>query len=78
VARVSQVKLHVPIKDNDLDMNISKIIEYLEHGYNEILSQKHIKQKQNYPNDSGINKVKDNQTRVTYWVPSKLNICTDK
>jgi hypothetical protein len=27
VARVSQVKLHVPIKDNDLDMNINKIIE---------------------------------------------------
>jgi hypothetical protein len=26
VARVSQVKLHVPIKDNDdLDMNINKI-----------------------------------------------------
>jgi hypothetical protein len=27
VARVSQVKLHVPIKDNDLDMNINKITE---------------------------------------------------
>jgi hypothetical protein len=27
VARVSQVKLHVPIKDNDLDMNIDKITE---------------------------------------------------
>jgi hypothetical protein len=25
VARVSQVKLHVLIKDNDLDMNINKI-----------------------------------------------------
>jgi hypothetical protein len=25
VARVSQVKLHVPIKNNDLDMNINKI-----------------------------------------------------
>jgi hypothetical protein len=25
VSRVSQVKLHVPIKDNDLDMNINKI-----------------------------------------------------
>jgi translation initiation factor IF-3 len=44
VARVSQVKLHVPIKDNDLDMNINKITEYLEHGYNEILTQNHIKQ----------------------------------
>jgi hypothetical protein len=43
VARVSQVKLHVPIKDNDL-MNINKITEYLEHGYNEILTQNHIKQ----------------------------------
>jgi hypothetical protein len=27
VARVSQVKLHVPIKDNDLDMNINNITE---------------------------------------------------
>jgi hypothetical protein len=27
VARVSQVKLHVPIKNNDLDMNINKITE---------------------------------------------------
>jgi hypothetical protein len=27
VASVSQVKLHVPIKNNDLDMNINKIIE---------------------------------------------------
>jgi hypothetical protein len=28
VSRVSQVKLHVPIKDNDdLDMSINKIIE---------------------------------------------------
>jgi hypothetical protein len=27
VARVSQVKLHVPIKDNDLDININKITE---------------------------------------------------
>jgi hypothetical protein len=25
VARVSQVKLHVPIKDNDLDMDINRI-----------------------------------------------------
>jgi hypothetical protein len=25
VAHVSQVKLHVPIKNNDLDMNINKI-----------------------------------------------------
>jgi hypothetical protein len=25
--------------------------------------------------DKGVNKVKDNQTRVTYWVPSKLNLC---
>jgi hypothetical protein len=25
VARVSQVKLHVPIKDNDLDININKL-----------------------------------------------------
>jgi hypothetical protein len=45
VARVSQVKLHVPIKDNnDLDMNINKIIEQLEHGYNEILTQNQIMQ----------------------------------
>jgi hypothetical protein len=45
VARVSQVKLHVPIKDNDdLDKNINNITEQLEHGYNEILSQNHIKQ----------------------------------
>jgi hypothetical protein len=27
VAHVSQVKLHVPIKDNDLDMNINNITE---------------------------------------------------
>jgi hypothetical protein len=27
VACVSQVKLHVPIKDNDLDTNINKITE---------------------------------------------------
>jgi translation initiation factor IF-3 len=44
VARVSQVKLHVPIKNNDLDMNINKITKYLEHGYNEILTENHIKQ----------------------------------
>jgi hypothetical protein len=45
VAHVSQVKLHVPIKDNDdLDMNINKITKKLEHGYNEILSQNHVKQ----------------------------------
>jgi hypothetical protein len=45
VARVSQVKLHVPIKDNDdLDMNINKMTESLEHGYNEILTQNHVKQ----------------------------------
>jgi hypothetical protein len=44
VARVSQVKLHVPIKDNDLDMNINKITEKLEHEYNEILTQNHVKQ----------------------------------
>jgi hypothetical protein len=41
VARVSQVKLYVPIKDNnDLVMNINKITELLEHGYNEILIPK--------------------------------------
>jgi hypothetical protein len=32
----------------------------------------------NYPNDSGVNKVKGNRNRVTYWVPSKLNLCMDK
>jgi hypothetical protein len=38
VARVSQVKLHVPIKDNDdLDMNINKITEKMEHGRNVVL-----------------------------------------
>jgi hypothetical protein len=35
VARVSQVKLHVPININDLDMNINRITKELEHGYNE-------------------------------------------
>jgi hypothetical protein len=50
-------------------MNINKIIEYLEHGYNEILTQKPYKAVANYPSDSWVNKVKDNQTRVTYWVP---------
>jgi hypothetical protein len=44
VARVSQVKLHVPININDLDMNINIITKELEHGYNKILSQNHIKQ----------------------------------
>jgi translation initiation factor IF-3 len=44
VARVSQVKLHIPIKDNDLDMKINKITKQLEHGYNEILTQNHVKQ----------------------------------
>jgi hypothetical protein len=44
VAHVSQVKLHVPIKDNDLGMNINKITKKLEHGYNEILTQNHVKQ----------------------------------
>jgi hypothetical protein len=28
VARVSQVKLHVPININDLDMNINRITKY--------------------------------------------------
>ena len=37
VAHVSQVKLHVPIKDNDLNMNINKITKQLEHGYKEII-----------------------------------------
>jgi hypothetical protein len=40
VARVYQVKLHVPIKINDLDMNINNITKKLEHGYNEILIPK--------------------------------------
>jgi hypothetical protein len=44
VARVSQVKLHVLININDLDMNINKITEELEHGYIEILTQNHVKQ----------------------------------
>jgi hypothetical protein len=44
VARVSQVKLHVPINNNDLDMNINKKTKKLEHGYNEILTQNHVKQ----------------------------------
>jgi hypothetical protein len=26
----------------------------------------------NYPSDSGVNKVRDKQSRMTYWVPSKL------
>ena len=43
---------------------------------NEILTQNHIEQQQNYPNDSRVKQgKKDKQTRVTYWVPSKLNIC---
>jgi translation initiation factor IF-3 len=37
VARVSQVKLHVPININDLDMNINRITKYLEHGYKNII-----------------------------------------
>ena len=57
VARVSQVKLHIPIKDNDLDMKINKITKQLEHGYNEILTQNCVKQYQNYPSDSGVDKV---------------------
>jgi hypothetical protein len=40
VARVSQVKLHVPIKNNDLDMNINKITVQLEHEDNVILNPK--------------------------------------
>jgi hypothetical protein len=45
VARVSRVKFHVPIKDNDdFDMNINKMTEQLEHGYNKILTQNHVKQ----------------------------------
>jgi hypothetical protein len=45
LARVSQVKLHVPIKDNnDLVMKINKITEELDHGYNEILTQNNVKQ----------------------------------
>jgi hypothetical protein len=45
VARVSRVKLHVPIKDNDdFEKNINKTTEQLEHGYNEILTQNHVKQ----------------------------------
>jgi translation initiation factor IF-3 len=40
VACVSQVKLYVPINNNDLVMNINKITEYLEHGYNVILNPK--------------------------------------
>jgi hypothetical protein len=41
VARVSQVKLHVPINiKDDLDMNISRITKQLEHGYNVVLIPK--------------------------------------
>jgi translation initiation factor IF-3 len=40
VARVSQVKLHVPIKNNDLDINNNKITVYLEHEHNVILNPK--------------------------------------
>jgi hypothetical protein len=47
----------------------------LEHGCNEILIQKLCKAITELPNDSGVNKVKDKQSRVTYWVPSKLNHC---
>jgi hypothetical protein len=34
VARVTQVKLYVPININDLDMNINRITKELEHRYN--------------------------------------------
>jgi hypothetical protein len=34
VARVTQVKLYVPININDLDMNINRITKQLEHRYN--------------------------------------------
>jgi hypothetical protein len=44
VARVSHVKLRVPININDLDMNIDRITKELEHGYNKVLSQYHVKQ----------------------------------
>jgi hypothetical protein len=44
VAHVSEVKIHVPININDLDMNINRITKELEHGYNERLSQNHVKQ----------------------------------
>jgi hypothetical protein len=44
VAHVSEVKIHVPININDIDMNINRITKELEHGYNERLSQNHVKQ----------------------------------
>jgi hypothetical protein len=61
VARVSQVKLHVPINiKDDLDMNISRITKkQLEHGYNEVLIPKPYKSITNYPSDSGVNKVNE-------------------
>jgi hypothetical protein len=34
VARVSKVKLYVPINIIDLDMNIDRITKELEHRYN--------------------------------------------
>jgi hypothetical protein len=34
VARVTQVKLYVPININDLDMNRNRITKELEHRYN--------------------------------------------
>jgi hypothetical protein len=41
----------------------------LEHGHNVILIPKPYRAIAKLPNDSGVNKVKDKQTRVTYWVP---------
>jgi hypothetical protein len=43
VARVSQVKLYVPININDLDIDINRLTKELEHRYNEKLSQNHVK-----------------------------------
>jgi hypothetical protein len=50
----------------------------LEHGYTEILIPKPYRAIAKTTHDSGVNKVKDNQTRVTYWVPSILNLCMNK
>jgi hypothetical protein len=54
VAHVSQVKLHVPIKDNDdLDMNINKIT----NNWNMYIMKYYPKTNKaiaNYPNDSRV------------------------
>jgi hypothetical protein len=54
VAHVSQVKLHVPIKDNDdLDMNINKIT----NNWNMDIMKYYPKTNKaiaNYPNDSRV------------------------